>query len=292
LNIVEQKANRERPVLAISRFISEGYFAVTRIPLLAGEPCRVTASNRTAVVNRSFADAYLPPGQAIGLHVEFPPTGTEWGLPPGEIRGIVADSRDEGLNNAPLPTVYWCLSAPNPDPNYLIRTRMEPMTLADAVRRKMLAIEPARAIFEVSPLEQHIYDSFGENRLRTLLLSLFALTAVSLACLGLYGTLSYFVNIRRREVGLRLALGAVQSEIVRRFLLQGLGVSLLGCLAGLLLAAASTRVLSGMLYGVNSLDTATFAGVTVLIAAVAAVASLFPALRAARLEPMCVLREE
>jgi putative ABC transport system permease protein len=292
LNIVEQKADQDHKIMAVSPFVSAGYFAVTRIPLLAGEPCRTMATSRSVMVNRSFADAYLPAGRGIGRHIEFPLGNSAGEIFSGEIRGIVADARDGGINQAPAPTVYWCESAPRPDPNYLIRTRLEPMAMADAIRRKMHSLEPGRSVFDISTLEQHLSDSFGENRLRTLLLSLFALTAISLACVGLYGTLSYFVSVRRREVGLRLALGALPGEIIRRFLFQGLGVSLLGCAAGLVLAAASTRVLSGVLYGVGALDVATFAGVTLLVATVAAFASLFPALRAARLEPMQVLRED
>ncbi len=292
LRIVEQSADHSRLILADSRFVSAGYFAAMRIPLLAGEPCQASPSGHlTVAVNRSFASAYLPAGQEIGRHVDFPPNFSV-GMPSAEIRSIVADAREAGLNKAPAPTVYWCISAPVPDPNYLIRTRSEPMAMADAIRRKMYVLEPARSIFDLSPLEQHLSDSFAENRLRTLLLSLFALTAVALACVGLYGTLSYFVSMRRREVVLRLALGALQGSIAARFLFQGLGISLLGCAAGLLLAAVSTHVLSGMLFGVAALDVETFAGVALLILVVGGLASLFPALRAARLDPMRVLREE
>jgi putative ABC transport system permease protein len=292
LNISEQKSDRDHTIVADSLWVSAGYFAVTRLPLLSGQPCPATDTNRSVVVNRSFANAYLPTGQFTGRHVEFPPLtpGGEGFI--GEIRGLAADAREGRLNRAPVPTVYWCASAPVPSPNYLIRTHTEPTAMAEAIRQKIHAIEPGRSVFDISTLEQHLNEASGENRLRTLLLSLFALTAVSLACVGLYGTLSYFVSVRRREVGLRLALGALQGEIVRRFLFQGLGVSLLGCTAGLLLAAVSTRVLSGMLYGVGALDPATFAAVTLLVATVAAVASLIPALRASRLEPMRVLREE
>ena len=115
---------------------------------------------------------------------------------------------------------------------------------------------------------------------------------MSLACLGLYGTLSYFVSIRRREVGLRLALGALRQEIALRFLLQGLRVTILGSLFGLALAAASARLLSGMLYGVSSFDPATFSAVILLVVTVAALATVVPAARAARTDPMTVLREE
>jgi ABC-type antimicrobial peptide transport system permease subunit len=118
------------------------------------------------------------------------------------------------------------------------------------------------------------------------------LTAVSLACIGLYGTLSYVVSIRRREVGLRLAMGAARRQIVQQFLREALRVSLFGCAAGLILAGLFTRVLNGMLYGVRPLDALTFGGVAVLMLLTATLSAWMPAMRAARLEPMQVLREE
>jgi ABC-type antimicrobial peptide transport system permease subunit len=124
------------------------------------------------------------------------------------------------------------------------------------------------------------------------LLTFFAVTALALACIGLYGTLTYFANLRRREIGLRLALGAVRSRIVRQFVGQGLLVSILGCAAGLGLALAFTRVLTGMLFGVSAWDPGTLSGVIAIMLAVAAFASLLPAIRAARVEPMEVLRDE
>jgi len=164
--------------------------------------------------------------------------------------------------------------------------------MAETIRQEIHEIEPARSVFDITPLTEHLDEAFAENRLRTVLLAFFAATAVSLACVGLYGTLSYSVNMRRREVGLRLALGALQGQIVKQFLLQGLGVSFLGCLAGSVLAAAFARVLSGMLYGVSPTDITTLSAVVLVVLLVAAVASLSPAIRAASVEPMQVLREE
>jgi putative ABC transport system permease protein len=166
------------------------------------------------------------------------------------------------------------------------------MAMAETLRRKIHRMEPARSVFDISPLEQHLSDHFAETRLRTLLLTLFALTAVSLACVGLYGTLSYFVATRRREIGLRLALGALRGQIIMKFLAQGLRVSLFGCVAGLCLAFGFSKVLSGMLYGVSRADPKTFVGVIALMVAVAAIASLIPAIRAAQVEPVEVLRDE
>jgi putative ABC transport system permease protein len=142
------------------------------------------------------------------------------------------------------------------------------------------------------PLQQHLHDSSSDDRLRTMLLSMFALTAMSLACIGLYGTLSYLARLRQREVGVRLALGALRRQIVGRFLLQGLRAAAVGCAAGLALAAGLSHFLGAMLYGVSAVDPATYSGVVLLILLVAAAASLVPAVRAAWVEPVKVLREE
>ena len=145
---------------------------------------------------------------------------------------------------------------------------------------------------QTKTFQQRLDAAFSENRLRTILLSSFAITAVLLACVGLYGVLSCLVSIRRREVGLRLALGAMRHRIVAGFLVQGLGISLLGCAVGLSIAGALRSVLAGMLYGVSPSDAPTLSGVVLIVIAVAGVASLVPAVRAARVEPMQVLRDE
>jgi putative ABC transport system permease protein len=166
------------------------------------------------------------------------------------------------------------------------------MAMADAVRRRIHELEPARSVYAVMPLEQHLSDAFTEDRMRTMLLTAFAVTAVALACIGLYGTLSYLGRLRKREVGVRLALGAMRGHIVGRFLWQGVRVAVLGCAAGVIAAVGLTRFLRGMLFGVSAIDFETYAGVVGLILLVAILASLAPALRAAWVEPVKVLREE
>jgi len=301
LKLIEGHTEPDRKISVESRFVSPTYFATAQIPLLTGDLCREPVpssdpkggawwSSLTVMVNRSFANTYLPGTTPLGYHLQLP--GSNFLPPPGEIRGIVGDAREQGLNHPPVPTVYWCVNDPDPDPYYLIRTRAEPMTMAQTLRRKIHEIEPARSVFDIMPLRERLGNAFADTRLRTVLLAFFAVTAVSLACLGLYGTLSHFVNVRRREVGLRLALGAARGQVLRQFLLEGLGVAVLGCVCGLALAAAFARVLAGMLYGVSPSDTTTLFGVVLLILAVAAGASLLPAARAARVDPMQVLRDE
>jgi putative ABC transport system permease protein len=290
IKLSEGQQDSHRKIIAEARWVAPAYFATLRIPLLEGGACREAPGSLQAVVNRSFADTYLAGSTIIGHHVEL--VGNTFPLPPAEILGVVGDAREQGLNRAPGPTVYWCSSAPIPGPFYLVRTHGDPMTMAETIRQQIHQIEPARSVFDVIPLQERLGQAFAENRLRTVLLAFFAATAVSLVCVGLYGTLSYSVNLRRREVGLRLALGAVRSQIVRRFLFTGLTVAALGCLVGWALALASSRALAGMLYGVSPTDTLTLSTVVVLMLLVAAAASLLPALRAARVEPVQVLRDE
>jgi predicted permease len=291
MKVVEGAVDPSRQILANTRIVSNGYFNTMRIPLLAGEGCpEGEAALRSVLVNRSFADTFLPGREALGHHVDTVPSRPFSGA--GEIRGIVGDAREEGLNHEPVPTVYWCNSAGNPTPVFLVRTAGDPQSMAELVRAKIHEIEPNRSVFDVMPLQDRLAETFAEGRLRTILLTFFAATAISLACVGIYGTLSYFVNMRRREVGVRIALGAGRSRIASQFLWLALRVCVLGCAAGLCLAAVFTRMLSELLYGVTSLDPVTFGAVLLLMLGTGALASLIPAVRAARLEPMVVLRDE
>jgi putative ABC transport system permease protein len=289
MKLTEGRAESEPKIIAENHYVSASYFATMRIPLLAGEVCRETDGPPSIVVNRAFADAYFPGASVIGHHIQSMNLGYSG---PAAVVGISGDARETGLDHLPVPTVYWCAPIAEPGTYFLVRTRNAPMTMAETIRQQIHEIDPARSAYDFAPLERHFSDALAENRLRTILLTFFAATALSLACIGLYGTLSYNVNLRQREVGLRLALGALRSQIVKHFLWQGLGVSFLGCVAGWVLAAMFGRVLSEMLYGIAPSDVTTLSGVVLLVLIVAAIASLVPAIRAARVEPMQVLREE
>lgn len=287
--LVEARDDAEQPIIAESRFVSPDYFATMQIPMLEGERCRTPTpgTDTGVVVNETFAARYLAAWSSpVGLHLAQNDTS-----PGSRIVGVVGDARERGLDRVPGPTVYSC-SIWNPTPYFLARTYGDPLAIARTVRLKIKEIEPLRSVYEISPLEERIGDAFTENRLRTALLVLFAVTALSLACVGLYGTLSYVVSLRRREVGLRLALGALRRDIIRQYLVHGLRVVGLACVCGLALSFAFTRALSGMLYGVSTSDPLTLASVVGIVLAVAALAALVPATRAAFVEPMQVLRED
>lgn len=283
------RAETEAKMFAEGRWVTPEYFSVMRIPLAAGEPCRDDPGAPTAMVNRSFANAYLQGNAVVGHRLGVPSIP---GWTPARVTGIVGDARETGLDRRPVPTVYWCSGSLQPGTFFLARTRVEPAAMAEPVRRRLRQVEPGRSVYDLSPLADHISEAYGENRLRTILLAFFALSAISLASIGLYGTLSYLVQVRQREVALRLALGAVRAQVLREILSQGLRVSLLGCFAGLLLSAALSRVLTGVLFGVSASDPATLAAVVAVVATVSSAASVLPAIRASRLDPMRALREE
>jgi putative ABC transport system permease protein len=287
---IDGKQEPSHPILADSRYVSAGYFDTMRIPLLAGDSCRPTSNTSDVLVNRAFADKYMNDTISVGHQL----SGAVYNdfFPQGMIRGIVGDAREEGANTLPAPTVYSCFSAPNPFPNYLVRTHGDPMAMAETIRRRIHEIEPARSVYAFAALQEHLNEASSESRLRTMLLTLFAATAVLLACIGLYGTLSYLGRLRQREVGVRLALGAMRNQIVARFLLQGLRAAAIGCAAGLALGMGLSHLIASMLYGVSAYDPATYGSVVCLILLIAACASLMPALRASRVEPVQVLREE
>jgi putative ABC transport system permease protein len=204
----EGRAESAPRMLAQGRAVTPGYFATLRIPLVAGEVCRDDPGTRTMMVNRSFATAYYAGSTAIGHRLQI----LNAPVPPSEIRGVVGDAREIGLDRAPVPTVYWCGGANQPGTFFLVRTQGEPRAIAETVRRTIQRLEPQRSVFDLIPLDEHLSDAYAENRLRTILLACFALTAVALAGVGLYGTLSYAGNVRRHEVGLRLALGALRTQ--------------------------------------------------------------------------------
>jgi putative ABC transport system permease protein len=271
-----------------ARWVTPTYFETMRIPLISGQPCTNAPNQAQMMVNRTFVNTYFGGSTAL--------IGRKLGRSPflkmTEVRGIVGDTREAGMDREPLPIAYWCNASIQPGTYFLVRTRVEPRLMAETIRRKIHEIEPQRSVFDLVPLTDRIADAYAENRLRTTLLVFFAATAILLACVGLYGTLSYIVSIRRREIALRLALGAVRSQVVGQILGQGVRVSALGSAAGVALAAMLAPVLSAMLYGVSVTDKITLAGVILIVLVVSSISSLLPAVRAARLEPMQALREE
>jgi putative ABC transport system permease protein len=216
----------------------------------------------------------------------------ERGARPDVIAGVVGNARERGIDRAAGPVVYMCNSGANPTPFFLVRTAGDPASVAQAVRMRVKELEPLRAVYDVSTLDDRLGGYFAEHRLRMLLLAFFAATALSLTAVGLYGTLSYAVNVRRREIGLRLALGALRRDILRQFLSQGLRVAGIACACGLAASIGLARFLSNMLYGVSPSDPVTLVLVVAVVMIVAALAAVIPATRGALTEPVRALRQD
>lgn len=289
--LVAEDANADHRILADHRVASPEYFATLRIPLVSGVVCRRTTGEGTGeiLVNQAFADRYLTAWPSpIGLHLADVDEGSSL----GRIVGVVGNAREQGLDREPRPTVYVCLSTPGPTPYFLLRTSREPADAAQAIRLRMKEVEPLRSVYDIAPLQTRIDEYFTENRLRSIVIALFAAAAVVLAGIGLYGTLSYVIGLRRREIGLRFALGAGRGTILAQLIVGVLKVVGAGAVAGIGLALATSRFLAGMLYGVSPSDPLTIAGVVTAILVIGALAAAGPAVRAARFDPSQVLRGE
>lgn len=288
VELVGRRADEPSELSVDTRNVSSGYFNVLEIPFLAGESCvgERDGTSSSAVVNESFVDSYLAGRSPIGRRMQFASTGEI------EIRGVVGDVREQGLNLAPVPTVYLCEAIAYPGTRFLLRMRGNPGNLVTALREVMKDADPRRAVYSVTSLDRHLYDAKAVERALAALFTIFGVSALLLSALGVYGTLSYLISTRHREVGLRLALGAQRSRIVRRFCRQSLQVALVAISVGVGLALATGRALKSVLYGVSSTDVATLLVVSLVVVAVAAAASLVPAFRAARFDPVQALRED
>jgi putative ABC transport system permease protein len=174
----------------------------------------------------------------------------------------------------------------------VVRAQGEPTTLAPGIEKALRAMDQEQAVFQVRPLEEVIYNSLAQRRFNSLLLVIFAALAGLLAAVGIYGVIAYMVTQRTHEIGVRLALGAQRGDVLKLVLGQGVKLALIGIAVGLLAAAALTRVLSTLLYGVSATDPATFLTIPLLLTAVALLASYVPARRATRVEPVIALRSE
>jgi putative ABC transport system permease protein len=294
--VVETRSDADARLVAESRAVSPGYFATMRIPVLAGELCRPRTAEAgggarptEVMVNQAFVRRYLAGAGAspIGLHLARVDGGRE----PDRIAGVVGDARERGLDREPGPVVYWCDPAPNPSPYFVVRTAGDPAAMGQTVRLALKELEPLRAVYELAPLGDRVEGAFAQERLRMALLVVFAAAALSLAAVGLAGTLGYAVTARRRDIGVRLALGARRRRIRQDVMVQGLRVVGPACVAGLALTIAGSRLLAHMLYGVSPTDPFVLALVLAVVGGVAVVAALVPAARAAAVEPVTVLRE-
>lgn len=272
--------------------ISDGYFHTMGIPLIAGREFDShdrTGSRPVAVINQAAARMLYPDDNPIGKQLSV-----DWvGPPHAEIVGVASDARFEGIESRPEPFIFLPnLQRPSLYCGLVIRTAGDPVAMSAAVREAIRSVDPEQGVMETSTMEQRITDSVAQPRLQTILLGVFGILALVLACIGIYGVLAYAVSERWREIGVRVALGATPGRILREILSSGLSLAAIGLLIGLAAALALTRYLEALLYSVRPTDPAVFGLAIATLLLVATAACYLPARRAARVDPIVVLREE
>jgi putative ABC transport system permease protein len=246
-----------------------------------------------AVINEAFARTYWPSGDPLGERLKLSPEDSSWTT----VVGVIADARTESLVESSVPQIYTSLyQAPSQGASkelvIFLRGRLDPAATPVELREQVQAVNPELPVFGAQTLNDALSASLSERRFSMEMVGLFALTALLLAGLGIYGVISYIVSERTHEIGIRLALGAQSRNILRMVLRQGLGLAIAGAAVGLVCAPILSHLMAGLLYGVRPTDPVTFAGVALLLIGVALLACYIPARRAIRVDPLVALRHE
>jgi putative ABC transport system permease protein len=279
----------QRP-LANYRFISPDYFAALGIPIRAGRAFESADRNRPVViVSASTAARIWPGGNAVGKHMR----GGDEADPMAEVVGVVTDTRT-GMKGDPPPLMvyrpYW--TRLESGASLVIRTAQEPAAAARVVRNAIWSVDSELPVPEMKTMQRIISDAVSERRFQTTLLAGFALAALLLAVVGIYGVISYSVNRRRNEIAIRMALGARASDVNRMVLAQGMRPVAAGLVIGMAVALALGRLVQALLFQIRPSDPVVLAGVVLVLGAAAALACFAPARRATRADPAISLRYE
>jgi putative ABC transport system permease protein len=283
---------REDRLSSNYRAISGRYFETLGIPLMRGR----TFTDRdkdgaplVAIVDEAFARRYFPGEDPIGRGIDIG-NGSE-GF--AEIVGVVGSVRYDGLVTTAPPVMYAPLAQDGFGSMWVVaRTTGDPAGLMADARQVVRALDPALPAYSLKTLEDVISESIAPRRFPMLLLGLFAAIAVGLAAVGLYGVVAYSVSLRTPEIGLRMAIGAGRGDVLRMIIISGMRVALIGIVVGIAGALMLSRLLQTMLFGVTTVDPASYIATAVMLLVVAALACYIPARRAMRLDPLTALREQ
>jgi putative ABC transport system permease protein len=288
------------------RFVSPHYFEALHIPLLRGrffDRRDTAASAHAVIINEAFARKYWPNEDPIGRQMIIGHgLGADFEEPGREVVGIVGSVTEAGLGKGKVPVMYvpqsqitdgiTKLGASLLPLSWVIRTKADPLSATSGARREFESLDAQLAPSKVLIMNQVIALSTARDNFNVLLLTVFALVALSLAAVGIYGLMSYAVEQRTQEIGIRMALGASRGKIMQMVLGQSMRLAAIGTVLGLAAAFGLTRLLAGFLYGVRSTDPLTYATVVAILAAVAMFAAFVPARRATQVDPMMALRHE
>jgi putative ABC transport system permease protein len=279
--------------------VTPGYFEAMGIDITEGREFDIQddrESRGVAVVNETLARQYFPDEDPIGRTIVGLPPHLALGgfLVEGfEIVGITEDVKYFGLAEEAQPSLYFPVAqAPFRRMNFTIRTAGAPESLIEPIRREIVSLDPTVPISRIETMERLLSSSVARERFSMLLLTLFAVVALLLAAVGIYGVTSYSVSQRTVEVGIRLAVGADRGDVLKLVMVHGAKLALGGVVLGLLGAATLSRIMASQLYGVEAIDPGTFALVAVVLSSVAMVATYIPAHRAARIDPVTALQAE
>jgi predicted permease len=273
-----------------------GYFETLRIPLISGRTFTNmdrTGSAQVVVINQAFARKYFPGVNPIGRHVTADLGDGVVSHPVREIVGVVGDVKQFGLTTEASPQYYlpWT-QAVITEPYLVLRAAADPAMLERAVKSTIAGMDTSIPTYRINPLEQYVSQATEPARFQTFLLAAFAIIALLLAAVGLYGVLAYIVQQRALEIALRLAVGAQRGDVLRMILKRGMTLAAVGVAAGLAISFVVTRFIATLLYGVKPFDALTFGAMSLVLLAVAFVASVAPAYRAAQTDPMTTLRTQ
>jgi predicted permease len=280
--------------------VSPEYFHLLGMPLLHGRLFSdqdLEQTPQVAVINQTAARTYWPNQDPLGKRVRLPLntrglSGTDqpaWTM----IVGVIADARTETLADAAIPQIYLSsYQRTSKDLAIFLRGQLDPGAIPAQVREQIQTVDPVLPVFHAETLDDVLSASLSVRRFSMEMVAFFAGTALLLAGLGIYGTISYVVNEQRREIAIRLALGAQRGDVLKMVLRRGLGLAAAGAGLGVAGALIVSHLMTGLLYGVSPTDLPTFAGVTLVLTAVALAASYIPALRAMRLDPITILHSE
>jgi len=282
-------AGREPQV--VFNIATSGYFETARIPLIRGRLfCDGDRANTPLVflINQTMARKYWPEQDPIGKQIKILEDGTT-----GAIVGIVGDTKQYRLNDDPAPQLY---AAYRQQPVFfatlVARTTVEPLSLSESVRQAIWRVDPDQPMWKIRSVQFLVERSIADRKFLLALMMIFAALALTLTVTGLYGVISYLVNQRTREIGIRMALGAQIRHIMQLILKHGFRLVSVGIVIGLIAATALTRLMAHLLFGVSATDPLTFTVIGLLLSAIALLACYIPARRAARVDPVVALRAE
>lgn len=280
----------------VSEFVavSAEYFSAMGTPLLRGRvftEADQKGAPDVVLIDQAAARKFWPEQNPLGRRMKF--GGPESRSPWATVVGVVGDIKHDGLDVDGVPHVYFSIyQRPSKVLGVVLRSRSDPAALGEAARREIQAVDPNLPVFAVRTLQSAIDTSVAQQRFSAQLVGAFAVIALLLAAIGIYGVIAYSVGQRTREIGVRMALGASPGDVLRHVLGQSLSLIATGVAAGLMAALGLSRLLTKLLYGVSANDPLIFIGVPLLLAAVALLASYLPARKATRIDPLAALRFE